>query len=114
MSDARERGKDMMDKVYGWNIEPTKDFEVATVDHLFGKVWAEGNLTVAQRRLMLIGLVVAEGQIDTAGLQLEAALQLGELSKDDLREVVVFLAHYAGWPKAAALNTIVEQIIARN
>ena len=27
--------------------------------------------------------------------------------------VVVFLAHYAGWPKAAKLNTEVEKLIAR-
>jgi 4-carboxymuconolactone decarboxylase len=49
-----------------------------------------------------------------AGLQIDSALKLGELSVDDVRELVVFLAHYAGWPRAAKLNSIVEEIITRH
>lgn len=112
-STTRERGRAMMRDVYGWDISPTKPFEVATVDHLFAQVWAEGDLSIAQRRLLLIGLAVGTGQIDVAGLQLDAALGLGELEADDLRTIVTFLAHYAGWPRAAALNSDVEALIAR-
>lgn len=111
--DLRERGKAQMRAVYGWDIDPTRPFEVATVDHLFGRVWAEGELSVEQRRLLLIGLAVGTGQLDVAGLQLDAALELGELDADDLRSMITFLAHYAGWPRAAALNSEVERIIAR-
>src|SRR5699024_1963934 len=108
--DLRERGKAQMRAVYGWDIDPTRPFEVATVDHLFGRVWAEGELSVEQRRLLLIGLAVGTGQLDVAGLQLDAALELGELDADDLRSMITFLAHYAGWPRAAALNSEVERI----
>ena len=111
---ARERGKAWMRAVYGWDIEPTKPFEVATVDHLFGQVWAEGDMTVKERRLLLIGLAVGTGQIDVAALQAESALRLGELSAEDLRVMTVFLAHYAGWPRAAAFNSQIETVIARN
>ena len=31
-----------------------------------------------------------------------------------MREVVIFLSHYAGWPKGAAFNTTVETAIARH
>ncbi|MCB0987030.1 MAG: carboxymuconolactone decarboxylase family protein [Acidimicrobiales bacterium] len=112
--DRRQRGKDQMRQVYGWDIEPSKPFEVATVDHLFGEVWADGKLSVRDRRLVLIGMAAASGLEDVAGLQLDAALKLGELDADDLRTLVVFLAHYAGWPRAARLNTEVEQIISRH
>ncbi len=112
--DRRERGKAAMRDVYGWDFEPTKPFEVATVDHLFGEVWTSGSLTVAQRRLVLVGMAVGGGLEDVAGLQLDAALAKGELGADDLRELVVFLAHYAGWPRAARLNTHVEELIARH
>lgn len=111
---TREAGRAAMRAVYGWDFEPTKPFEVATVDHLFGEVWANGSLSVAQRRLVLIGLAVGGGLEDVAGLQLDAALAKGELTVDDLRELVVFLAHYAGWPRAARLNTAVEELIARH
>jgi 4-carboxymuconolactone decarboxylase len=110
---ARARGQAQMRAVYGWDIEPTKPFEVATVDHLFGEVWAAGDLTVKERRLLLIGLAVGIGMTDVATLQLDSALNLDELSAEDLRTIVVFLAHYAGWPRAAALNSQVEELIAR-
>lgn len=112
--DQRERGKALMRQVYGWDFDPTKDFERQTVDHLFGEIWASGKLSVRDRRLVLIGLTAGSGLEDVAGLQLEVALKLGELDADDLRDLVVFLAHYAGWPRAAKLNTEVENLIARN
>lgn len=110
----RERGKEQMRAVYGWDIEPTKPFEEATVDHLFGEVWAQGEMTVKERRLMLIGMTVGTGQIDVAMLQIDTALRMGELTPDDLRTMVVFLTHYAGWPRGAALNSPVEELIARH
>ena len=84
--EVRERGKAQMRAVYGWDIEPTKPFETSTVDHLFGEVWAEGKLSVRDRRLVLIGLAAGTGLEDVAGLQLDAAMNLGELDADDLRD----------------------------
>jgi 4-carboxymuconolactone decarboxylase len=111
--DRRQRGKDLMRQVYGWDVDHVEGpFVESTVDHLFGEVWSQGKLTVKERRLMLIGAAVASGMEDVAGLQLDAAVRLGELDADDLRTIVVFLAHYAGWPHAARLNTEVEKIIA--
>lgn len=112
--DRRERGKAMLRAVYGWDFEPSKPFERQTVDHLFGEVWADGELPVRDRRLVLIGLCAGAGLTDVAGLQADAALRLGELSADDLRELVVLVAHYAGWPVAAKLNDEVEKVLARH
>lgn len=109
----RERGKDLMRQVYGWDFDPTKEFERQTVDHLFGTIWDQGKLSVRDRRLVLIGLAAGSGLEDVAGLQLDAAVEKGELDADDLRYLVVFLAHYAGWPRAAKLNSEVENLIAR-
>ena len=103
-----------MKQVYGWDVDHVEGpFVEYTVDHLFADVWNEGKLTVKERRLMLIGMAAGSGLEDVAGLQLDAAVRLGELDADDLRTIVVFLAHYAGWPRAAKLNTEVENIIAR-
>ena len=111
--ERRERGRAQMRDVYGWDIDPTTPFEVATVDHLFAEVWTEGALSVRDRRLVLIGIAAASGLEDVAILQLDTAVRLGELDTDDLRTLVVFLAHYVGWPRAAKLNTEVEKLIAR-
>lgn len=113
-SPQRAAGKANMKAVYGWDIDHVEgSFVEYTVDHLFGTVWEEGKLTVKERRLLLIGMCVGSGLDDVAGLQLDAAVRQGELDADDLRTLVVFLAHYAGWPRAAKLNSEVERIIAR-
>ena len=111
--ERRERGRELMRQVYGWDIDPTKPFEEITVDHLFGEVWAQGKLSVRDRRLVLIGIAAGSGLEDVLGLQLDAALRLGELDDDDLRTLVVFLAHYVGWPRGAKINNEVEKLLAR-
>jgi len=112
--DRRQRGLAMMKDVYGWDIPHVEGaFVESTVDHLFADVWAEGTMTIKERRLMLIGMAVAGGMEDVASLQLDAAVRLGELDAEDLRSIVVFVAHYAGWPRGAKLNTEVEKIIAK-
>jgi 4-carboxymuconolactone decarboxylase len=112
--DRRDRGRAMMKQVYGWDVgEPGDRFVELTVDHLFGEIWAEGTMSVREKRLVLLGLLVGSGQDDVVGLQLDAALRLDELSPAELRELVVFIAHYAGWPRGARLNSTVEDLIAR-
>jgi 4-carboxymuconolactone decarboxylase len=113
-SPQRATGKANMKAVYGWDIDHVEgSFVEYTVDHLFGRVWEEGSMSVKERRLLLIGLCMGSGLEDVAGLQLDAAVRQGELDADDLRSIVVFLAHYAGWPRAAKLNMEVEKIVAR-
>jgi 4-carboxymuconolactone decarboxylase len=110
----RARGKEMMKEVYGWDIGPVEgSFVELTVDHLFGDIWANGTLSVRERRLLLIGLLVGSGLDDVVGLQLDCATSIGELDESELREMVLFLAHYAGWPRAAKFNQIVEELVAR-
>lgn len=114
-SDRRRRGQEMMKEVYGWDIgDVAGDFVEQTVDHLFGRVWAEGTLSVRERRLVLLGMLAGTGQHDVIGLQVDCALQLGEITPDELRELVVFVAHYAGWPQGAKMNQTVEDCIARH
>jgi 4-carboxymuconolactone decarboxylase len=110
----RERGKEMMRRVYGWESgEPVGDFVEQTIDHLFGEIWARDVLTIRERRMLLIGLLVASGQDDVVELQLEAALRIGEMTAEELREIAIFLTYYAGWPRGAKLNAIVEKLLAK-
>jgi 4-carboxymuconolactone decarboxylase len=113
--ERRERGLEWMHTVYGWDVPTVEgDFVELTVDHLFGDVWAREGLSVRDRRLLLLGLLVGAGGLDdVTGLQLDSALTQGDLSGDDLREIVIFLTHYAGWPKGAKLNSQVEERLAR-
>jgi 4-carboxymuconolactone decarboxylase len=114
-TDKRARGLQKMREVYGWDIPVVEgDFVELTVDHLFAEIWSRDVLSIRDRRLLLIGLLVGSGLDDVAELQLESALKLKEATPEELREIVVFLAHYAGWPRAAKLNSIVEKLIQKN
>ncbi len=115
ISPRRARGLERMGEVYNFEVsDGPGDFYGYTVEHLFGDIWEREGLSLRDRRLLLIGLMVAEGLDGTLGIQLDSSLDKGDLSADDLREIVIFLSHYAGWPKGAGLNSMVEQAIARH
>jgi 4-carboxymuconolactone decarboxylase len=114
ISERRRRGLEKMAEVYGWEVaDGPGDFFTMTLEHLFAEVWDRPGLSQKERRLLLVGICVGSGLDDVAGLQLDAALRLEELTAEELRDVVIFATHYAGWPKGAKLNSQVEELIAR-
>lgn len=113
--ERRQRGLEAMRKVYGWEVDDGPgDFFAMTADHLFAEIWTRPGLTNRDRRLLLIGLLVGQGIDDVLGLQIDAALRIGELSPDELREIALFLTHYAGWPRGTKLVSQVDALIAQN
>jgi len=113
--ERRQRGLERMAEVYDFEVhDGPGDFFGYTVEHLFGDIWERPGLSLRDRRLLLLGLMCTESLDGVAGIQVESALAKGDLTADELREVVIFLSHYAGWPKGAALNTTVETAIARH
>ena len=112
MNERRQRGLDMMSQVYGWDVKDGPgDFFGLTVDHLFAEIWTRPGLTLRDRRLLLIGLLVGQGMQDVADIQIGAALRRAELTPDELREIAIFLTHYAGWPSGARLSMQVDKLI---
>lgn len=114
--DKRRLGLETMAQVYGWPEvgDGPGDFFGYTAEHLFADIWNRDGLSFRDRRLLLIGLLVGRGLHDVVGLQLEAALANDELDAEALREVVILLTHYAGWPDGAKLNSAVESLIAKH
>jgi 4-carboxymuconolactone decarboxylase len=114
--DRRQKGLEKMAAVYGWppvTDSPDNEFFGVTVEHLFADIWTRDLLTVRQRRLLLLGALMASGDFDVIGMQIDAAYRLGELDADQLRELAIFMAHYVGWPRATKLNTEVEKVLAK-
>ncbi|MBF6469331.1 carboxymuconolactone decarboxylase family protein [Nocardia beijingensis] len=111
---VRQRGLARMAEVYGTEFQeyPGAHFAV-TADHLFADIWSRPGLTVRDRRLLLLGALTAQGAIDTAGIQIGAALRNGELTEDQLHEIAVFLCHYVGWPNGTKLDILVGTIVAQ-
>jgi 4-carboxymuconolactone decarboxylase len=114
LPEERRRGLEKMEQVYGFDMTDGEgDFFAYTADHLFGDIWRRPGLSDRDRRLLLIGLLTGTGQHDVLGIQVPAALQAGELDAESLREIVIFLCHYAGWSHGARLNSLVEDAVAK-
>ena len=112
ISPQRQKGLDMMSKVYGWEMKDGPgDFFAHTADQVFGEVWSRDGLSIRDRRLLLLGALAATGQIDVAEIQAGAALGNGELDGDELLEIALFLCYYIGWPRGSALNMMFGGVI---
>lgn len=114
LPEVRRRGLEKMEEVYGFDMtDGVGDFFRYTADHLFADIWTRPGLTDRDRRLLLIGMLAGQGAADVLGIQVPAAHANGELSDEELREIVIFVCHYAGWPNGARLNSVVEDTIAK-
>ncbi|MEV0030804.1 carboxymuconolactone decarboxylase family protein [Nocardia sp. NPDC050793] len=111
---VRQRGLAKMAEVYGTEFqEYPGDHFAMTADHLFANVWSRPGLTVRDRRLLLLGALTAQGLMDTAGIQIGAALRNAELTEEQLHEIALFLCHYVGWPNGTKLDLLVGTIVAQ-
>jgi len=112
----RAKGMAKMQEVYNFTVDPDDvpgDFVAYTVDHLFGDVWCRPALGVFERRLVTVGVLAALGKTDLLDVQFQSALDNGELNEDQVRELVVHLTHYVGWPLATGVSEAAERVIAR-
>ena len=110
-----DRGLEVLRDVYAGDVvtlpEGTMAFNDVMVQSLFDQVWRRGVLDVRTRRMLLMGVIAANGQVDTWKIQARAALKRGELTPDELRETLVMLAPYAGYPNIAGLVVPCEEVI---
>lgn len=112
LPELRRKGLEKMEHVYGFQMSDGEgDFFRYTADHLFADIWNRPGLTDRDRRLLLIGLLVGSNQHDVLQIQIPAAHDAGELDDEALRELVILMCHYAGWPHGARLNSLVETTI---
>tara|TARA_B110000014_G_scaffold167930_1_gene118977 strand:- start:545 stop:949 length:405 start_codon:yes stop_codon:yes gene_type:complete len=113
---AYDRGAEKLQEVYAGTVEAIPEgvipFNDVMVRTLFAEVWTRDVLSMRDRRLLLMGVIATYGTVDIWNLQARAALQNGELDANELRETLVLLASYAGYPNVAGLVGETESVIA--
>ena len=118
MADAKRRaaGEAMMNEVYAGTVPVPPEGQLAFADlmleQLFAEVWTRDGLSVRDRRLLTMGVIAALGERDTFAIQVRAALLNDELDADQVREVLVHLVQYVGYPRGAGLVGVIEKTIA--
>ena len=110
-----DHGAETMRSVYNDRVPVLPEgfipFNDVMMRTLFSQVWTRGELEMRDRRLLLLGVIATMGEVDTFKIQVRAALDNGELTPDQIRECLIMLAPYAGYPRAAGLLMPSEEVI---
>lgn len=76
---------------------------------LFGDVWERPELSQRDRSLVTVASLVTSGSTDQLRCHLARARANG-LTETELKETIIHLAFYAGWPKAMSAISVAKEI----
>ncbi|MDQ0032089.1 carboxymuconolactone decarboxylase family protein [Arthrobacter bambusae] len=77
---------------------------------LFDDVWERQDLSKRDRSLVTIAALTAMGKMDQLKFHLAFARQ-NRVTDDELREALLHLAFYAGWPNGMGATSVLKGII---
>lgn len=80
-----------------------------TQEVLFGDVWERPELPKRDRSLVTVAALVAGGNTEQLVSHLRLAKRNG-LTEDELKEAIIHLAFYAGWPRAMSAMLMAKRI----
>jgi 4-carboxymuconolactone decarboxylase len=111
------RGRQLMDEVYGFGFAdtlPSVDNPLAQeiVAHLFGEIWSRPELSIRDRRLIVLGATAALGRGDLAEVQVRGAIANDELTEEQLQEIPLHLLFYLGVGNAGVLSGAIARAVA--
>jgi 4-carboxymuconolactone decarboxylase len=76
-----------------------EDFFNITVEYLFGDIWTRPGLELRERSMITITTLTVLARNPELKTHLRGALNAG-ISREKITEIMIHLAHYAGWPIA--------------
>jgi 4-carboxymuconolactone decarboxylase len=79
-----------------------------TDDVLFGDIWARAELSPRDRSLITVAALITGGNTEQLPGHLQRARENG-VTEAELKEVIIHLAFYAGWPKAMSAMTVAKE-----
>ena len=114
--DRRERGLAIYRELYGADAVAFPADEAAFFDimleQLFAEIWSRPALDFASRRLLTMGVLAAQHRFDVLTIQFTQALRRRELTPEQVRETVIHLVAYVGYPASGAMYAAGETAIA--
>ena len=104
--DLREPGRDVRARLWGdetvarseqflANFDP--GFERLVNEQLFGAVWNRPGIPIETRSMITLAALIALGKPQELAIHIKGARNLG-ISAEQIKEVIVHVAHYAGVP----------------
>ena len=80
-----------------------------TDDVLFGDIWERAELSKRDRSLITVAALITNGSTEQLRGHLARAKENG-LAEAELKEVIIHLAFYAGWPRAMSAVTVAKEV----
>ena len=115
-SERWKKGEQTIKDVYAGDVvtapEGAYAFTDIMLETLFAEIWTRDILSMRDKRILLLGMIAAQGQADTFKIQAKASIKRGEMTPEEIRELHIFIAQYCGYPKAAAMVSPMETAIA--
>ena len=87
------------------------EFQDLITRYAWGEIWTRPGLDVSTRRLLVLAITAAMGRWDEFRLHLRAALDAG-VAPDDIKELLLQTAIYAGVPAANTGFRIARKLLA--
>lgn len=113
--ERRELGEKTLEDVYAGDVVAPPEgyaFTDIMLKQLFAELWTRDILSMRDKRLLLLGIIAEQGDAATFNIQVKASLKRGEMNPDEARELLLFIAQYSGYPRAATMLGPVEEAIA--
>ena len=111
----RQKGVDVFNTVYCGDVpcppEGMMKFADFMLETLFGTLWADETLSIRDKRLLLIGVIAAQGEDMPLGIQIRSALKRGELNRAQVEAITVFLTQYVGYPRGSKLHMTAQSVL---
>ena len=93
-------GDEWVDRAEAGKTAFNADFQELITRYAWDEIWNRPGIPHKVRRMLVIATMVALGRWEEFQLHVRAALQSGDLDQDDLKEVLLQSAIYAGVPAA--------------
>lgn len=81
-----------------------------SVAHLFGDVWARPGLSLRDRQLVTLAANIALGRPRGNYSHYRSAMHIG-ITKKEIFELIIQVAHYAGWPTLSLANHQFSEVL---
>jgi len=107
-----EKGAALLQRMFGATTRGSAmspDFAKMTVEHLFGELWQRPGLALEERSLVTCTVLVALGREAEQRIHFRGARNLG-IPRAKLDELLMHVAHYAGWPVAASASRVLDEV----
>ena len=92
--------------------EFNNEFQDLITRYAWGEIWTRPGLPRHTRSLLTVGLMVALNRSDEFKLHVRAAFNNG-VTRDEIREVILHCAIYAGVPAANSAFHLAEEVLAQ-